>query len=198
NGKITLITSGETFTHITGVTDYSLIMIQTTRDATDENVEAIRNAVGEEYTFSDQRDQRTTGTYIAFLLSVYGFLVIITLVTVLSIINSISMSVSAKIKQYGAMRAVGMDEHQVTKMIAAEAGTYAVMGCFVGCAVGLLMSKLLYDTLITAHYSYAIWCVPIIPLIIILVFVLGATVAAIYAPSKRIRKMMVTDTINEL
>ncbi|MEG2436114.1 MAG: FtsX-like permease family protein [Ruthenibacterium sp.] len=198
NGEITLITSGETFARLTGITDYSLVLVQTTKDATDENVASMRDIIGENNVLNDRRDLRTTDTYTAFLLFVYGFLAMITLVTVLNIINSISMSVSAKIKQYGAMRAVGMDEHQVTKMIAAEAGTYAVMGCFVGCAVGLLMSKLLYDTLITAHYSYAIWCVPIIPLIIIRVCVLGATVAAIYAPSKRIRKMMVTDTINEL
>lgn len=198
NGKITLITSGETFTRITGVTDYSLIMIQTTRDATDENVEAIRNAVGEEYTFSDQRDQRTTGTYIAFLLFVYGFLAIITLVTVLNIVNSISMSVSAKIKQYGAMRAVGMDERQITKMIAAEAFTYALSGCAVGCAVGLLISKLLYDNIITAHFNYATWSLPVIPIMIILLFVFVAAITAVYAPSKRIRNISVTETINEL
>ncbi|WP_346939598.1 FtsX-like permease family protein [uncultured Clostridium sp.] len=198
NGKITLITSGETFTRITGVTDYSLIMIQTTRDATDENVEAIRNAVGEEYTFSDQRDKRTTGTYIAFLLFVYGFLAIITLVTVLNIVNSISMSVSAKIKQYGAMRAVGMDERQITKMIATEAFTYALSGCAVGCAVGLLVNKLLYDNLITTHFSYATWSLPVIPIMIILLFVFVAAIAAVYAPSKRIRNISVTETINEL
>ncbi|MBN1876363.1 MAG: ABC transporter permease [Anaerolineae bacterium] len=198
NGKITLITSGETFTRITGVTDYSLIIIQTTKDATDENVEAIRNAVGDEYTFSDKRDQRTTGTYIAFLLFVYGFLAIITLVTVLNIMNSISMSVSAKIKQYGAMRAVGMDERQITKMIAAEAFTYALFGCAVGCAIGMLVSKLLYDSLITSHFNYATWSLPVIPIMIILLFVFGAAIAAVYAPSKRIRDMAVTDTINEL
>ncbi len=77
NGKITLITSGETFTRLTGVTDYSLITIQTTKDATDGNVEAIRNVVGEKYKFSDQRDQRTDSTYMAFMLFVYGFLAII-------------------------------------------------------------------------------------------------------------------------
>jgi putative ABC transport system permease protein len=198
NGKITLITSGETFTRITGVTDYSLIMIQTTRDATDENVEAIRNAVGEEYTFSDQRDYRTTSTYIAFLLFVYGFLAIITLVTVLNIVNSISMSVSAKIKQYGAMRAVGMDERQITKMIAAEAFTYALSGCAVGCTVGLLISKLLYDNIIITHFNYATWSLPVIPIMIILLFVFVAAIAAVYAPSKRIRNISVTETINEL
>ncbi|KEJ00133.1 ABC transporter permease [Clostridium botulinum A2B7 92] len=198
NGKITLITSGKTFTRLTGVTDYSLIMIQTTKDATDGNVEAIRNVVGEKYKFSDQRDQRTDSTYMAFMLFVYGFLAIITLVTVLNIMNSISMSVSARIKQYGAMRAVGMDEHQITKMIASEAFTYSISGCIVGVVVGLFISKLLYDNLITAHFSYATWSIPIMPIIIVLLVVAITAIAAVYAPSKRIRNMAVTDTINEL
>jgi ABC-type antimicrobial peptide transport system permease subunit len=198
DGEITLITSAETFSRLTGISDYSLVMVQTTKDVTDENVAAIRNAAGKNGTFSDLRDQRTTNTYIAFVLFVYAFLAIITLVTVLNIMNSISMSVSAKIKQYGAMRAVGMDERQITKMIAAEAFTYAVSGCAVGCIVGLLASKLLYNYLITAHYSYATWSIPGVPLVIILLFVVVAAIAAVYAPAKRIRNMAVTDTINEL
>ncbi len=109
SGKTILITSGKTFTRLTGVTDYSLILIQMTKDATDKNVEAIHNVVGEKYKFSDKREQRTTSTYMAFTFCVYGFLTIITLVSVLNIMNSISMSVSAKIKQYGAMRAVGYE-----------------------------------------------------------------------------------------
>lgn len=198
NGKITIITSAETFARLTGITDYSLIMIQTTTDITDEDVTAIHNAVGEEYTFSDKREQRTTGTYMAFLFFVYGFLAIITLVTVLNIMNSISMSVSARIKQYGAMRAVGMGEHQLTKMIAAEAFTYALSGCIVGCVAGLLLSKLLYDNLITSHFNYATWSIPVVPILIIFLFVFGAAIAAVYVPSKRIRNMAITDTINEL
>ncbi|WP_195199005.1 ABC transporter permease [Faecalispora jeddahensis] len=198
NGKITIITSAETFARLTGITDYSLIMIQTTTDITDEDVTAIHNVVGEEYTFSDKREQRTTGTYMAFLFFVYGFLAIITLVTVLNIMNSISMSVSARIKQYGAMRAVGMGEHQLTKMIAAEAFTYALSGCIVGCVAGLLLSKLLYDNLITSHFNYATWSIPVVPIIIIVLFVFGAAIAAVYVPSKRIRNMAITDTINEL
>lgn len=198
NGKITLITSGDTFMRLTGATDYSLIMVQTMRNATDKDVEAIRNVVDEEYTFNDRRDQRTEGTYFAFLFFVYGFLAIITLVTVLNIMNSISMSVSARIKHYGAMRAVGMDEHQLTKMIAAEAFTYAVSGCMVGCIAGLLLSKLLYDYLITSHFSYAVWSLPVIPMLIILLFVIGSATAAVYAPAKRIRNISVTETINEL
>ena len=130
-GKITLITSGETFTRLTGITDYSLIMIQTTSGATDEDVAAIRQIVEESgYTMNDKRDERTSGTYFAFVACVYAFLGIITLVTVLNIVNSISMSVSARIRQYGSMRAVGMDGRQLSKMILAEAFTYAFWGCY--------------------------------------------------------------------
>lgn len=198
NDKVTLITSGETFTRLMGITDYSLAMIQLTKDATDADVAAMQKVIGENAVFHDRRDQRTTSTYIAFLLFVYGFLAIITLVTVLNIMNSISMSVSARTKQYGAMRAVGLSKHQLTKMIAAEAMTYAGLGCLVGCGVGLPISKLLYSALITTHFSYAVWSVPTVPLIIILLFVLIATGAAIYAPARRMRNISVTETINDL
>ena len=198
HGKITLISSSDTFVRLTGEENYALIMVQTASGATDEDVQAIQTAVGDTFNFQDMRDGHTSGTYTAFVFCVYAFLSIIALVTVLNIVNSISMSVSARMKQYGAMRAVGMDERQVTKMIAAEAATYAVLGCAVGCIIGLPLSKLLYDSLIARHFPYAVWNFPIGSLIIILLFVSLAVVAAIHAPAKRIRSMPITATINEL
>lgn len=89
-------------------------------------------------------------------------------------------------KQYGAMRAVGMDEGQITKMIAAEAFTYAFFGCAVGCIAGLPLSKLLYDFLIMEHFPYAVWSLPITSLTMILLFVSFAAVIAVYGPVKEI------------
>ena len=40
-----LITSDETFVRLTGEEGYSLVLIQTTGDVTDENVQAIQNFV---------------------------------------------------------------------------------------------------------------------------------------------------------
>ena len=197
NGRITLISSSDTFVRLTGEENYALIMVQTASGATDEDVQAIQTAVGETFNFQDMRDGHTSGTYTAFVFCVYAFLSIIALVTVLNIVNSISMSVSARMKQYGAMRAVGMDERQVTKMIAAEAATYAVLGCAVGCIIGLPLSKLLYDFLIAEHFPYAVWHFPLGSLFIILLFVFLAAAAAIHAPAKRIRSMPITATIND-
>lgn len=198
HGRVSFIVSGETFVRLTGVTDYSLVMIQTTGDVTDEDVDAINTVLGEGFTLRDQREQRTSGTYTAFMLCVYAFLAIIALVTVLNIMNSISMSVTAKSKQYGAMRAVGMDGHQVTKMIAAEAATYALYGGVIGIAAGLVMSQMLFKVLIEGRFAYAAWTFPVFRLLVIAVFVAAATLAAIYAPSKRMRDMAVTENINEL
>lgn len=198
NGKLTLITSGKTFERLTGVSDYSLVMVRLSGGATDENVNAIKNAAQGKYDFRDKRSESTAGTYTAFVFCVYAFLMIIALVALLNIVNSISMSVSARTKQYGDMRAVGMDGRQITKMIAAEAFTYAGLGCVIGCVIGLLISNRLYGFLITEHFPYALWHFPINSLIIILVFVSAAAFAAVYAPSKRIRNMEITNAIKNL
>lgn len=149
--------------------------------------------------FSDRRstNAEVTATWIAFSLLVYGFLAIIALITVFHIINSLSMSVSARVKQYGAMRAVGMDGRQLTKMIAAEAATYAIFGSMVGCVLGLKTNQFMYEKLITAYWGDA-WSMSVRQLIIILILVFAAVAVAVYAPAKRIRNMQITETINEL
>lgn len=198
HGSLTLIASGETFARLTGTTGYSLLMIQTTADADDEDVAALRAAAGSEYTFQDKRGQRTAGTYLAFVLCVYAFLAIIILVSVLNIINSISMSVSSRIRQYGSMRAVGMDTRQLAAMIAAEAFTYALGGCALGCLVGLPLNKLLYQLLITAHFPYAVWQFPAASLLLILGVIFLATAAAAWLPTRRVKRLSVTETITFL
>ena len=198
HGRVSIIASGETFLRLTGITDYSLVMIQAAADMTDEDAAAINALLDESLILRDRRDQRTFGTYIAFVLCIYSFLAIIAMVAVLNIMNSISMSVSARSKQYGAMRAVGMDSRQVTRMIAAEAVTYALAGCVIGYVVGVAIGKLLFNILIQEHFAYAVWTLPVFRLLIVVVFVVAAMLAAIYTPSKRMRNMAVTETINEL
>ncbi|MDE7059401.1 MAG: ABC transporter permease, partial [Lachnospiraceae bacterium] len=102
-------------------------------------------------------------------------------------------------KQYGAMRAVGMNGRQLKRMIAAEAYPYAFFGCSFGCFLGLPLSKMMHDFLITSHFgeSFA-WTFPVWEILIIFLLVFLSVIAAVYLPSKRICEMEVTETINEL
>lgn len=107
------------------------------------------------------------------------------------------MSVSARIKQYGAMRAVGMDNRQLKRMISAEAYTYAISGLIVGCGIGLPLSRFLYNRLIT-HYFGIEWRFSILWFGIVVAFIFISAIVSVYAPAKRIRNMPITATINEL
>ena len=136
-------------------------------------------------------------TYWAFHLVVYAFLIVIAGITILNIVNSISMSVSARMKQYGILRAIGMDDAQLKRMVSAEAGTYAVSGLVVGIALGLVLNRMLYTRLIT-HYFGAAWQVPWGCLAVIVVVVLAAVVLAVYNQVRRILMQPITATISEL
>lgn len=198
DGDIILICSDETFLRLTGESRYNIVSVQMQPNATDGQVEAICDRVQGRHTFFDRHEEADRSTFFGFSLFLYGFLAIIALITLLNIVNSISMSVSARMRQYGAMRAVGMDGGQLTRMIAAEAAAYALTGCVLGCGAGLPLSKLMYDRLVTTHFPYDTWSLPVSSLLIVLLFILLATLAAVHSPARRIREMAVTETINEL
>jgi len=198
-GEYSIICSQETFARLTGEENYSMIGIQLSRQATDETVKQINSLAGSNVIFTDerQRNQEDANSWLAAKFLLYSFMAIIAMITLFNIINSISMSVTARIKQYGAMRAVGMDGEQLTRMIAAEAFTYAVSGLIVGSGIGIVLSRFLYVRLVTRYFGSQ-WSLPIVLIAIIVVFDTVSAAAAVYAPAKRIRNMPITATINEL
>ena len=198
-GEYSIICSQETFARLTGEENYSMIGIQLSRQATDETVKQINSLAGSNVIFTDerQRNQEDANTWLSMKFLLYSFMAIIAMITLFNIINSISMSVTARIKQYGAMRAVGMDGEQLTRMIAAEAFTYAVSGLIVGSGIGIVLSRFLYVKLVTRYFGSQ-WSLPVVLLAIIVVFDTVSAAAAVYAPAKRIRNMPITATINEL
>lgn len=200
DGQIDLICSTETFQRLTGESRYAIIDVHVEKDISDAAVEEL-SVVAKEmgHVLTDRRSEADRRYFYAFAAIVYGFLFIIALISVFNIINSISMSVSARTKQYGAMRAVGMDGRQITRMIMAESYMYVFCGCVFGCAAGLPASKIMYEKLITAHFGASFgWELPVAELLGILLIVIVSAMAAVYAPSRRIRDMAVTETINEL
>lgn len=197
-GKTTLIVSDETFRNMTGIADYTMLLIRLSDSATEEDVAALQALAGDRCQWTDNREFDTHGTYVAFLVCVYSFLVIIALVTILNIVNCISMSVSARIRQNGAMRAVGMSKKQLGTMVKAETLTYACLGCAAGLAIGLVFSKWLYGVLVTSHYAYAQWHLPVAELIVIAVFFSLSVAAGIRAPIRRLGEMSITETIGQL
>lgn len=198
DGQI-LICSQETFDRLMGKQKYGLIGVLLEKDGGDEAVAQIRSMENDNIIVTDRREnnRQDKATYQASRIICYGFLMIIGMITMFHIINSISMSVSARIRQYGVMRAVGMDDRQLCRMISAEALTYTCSGMLLGAGAGIFFNRFLYVRLITRYFGIP-WKLPVFWLGIVAVFVLISAAAAVYTPLKRIRNMSITETINEL
>lgn len=196
---VTIIAPETLFRRVAGEQNYNMIGVQLDRTASDETVLALAAFSSDQIVVQDLREsnRQDRGTYYAARIVLYGFLAIIGGISLLNITNSISMSVSARMKQYGILRAIGMDDAQLKRMISAEAGTYAVSGLVVGIALGLVLNRMLYTRLIT-HYFGAAWQVPWGCLAVIVVVVLAAVVLAVYNPVRRILMQPITATISEL
>lgn len=193
-GKLVLVCSEDTFRELTGKENYTIIDIQLYRNAPEDIADEIRAMAGDNIRFSDRRmsNREAKGAMYSFAVFVYGFLMIIALITVFHVINSIAMSVQARMKQYKAMRAVGMECMQMERMIIAEAGAYALVGIITGCGAGIPLNKMLYYNMITIRWGDA-WYFPSVSLAVILLAVGIALMFAVYSPIKRIRTMTVME-----
>ena len=197
-GNPLLVCTEETFTRLTGVDRYMLVNAVLKRDAAVETVQAIEELAGEN-NFRDRRQEKreTYGSYWVFRVAAYGFLAVIAMITIFHIMNSVSMSVTARMKQYGAMRAVGMSMGQLKRMIAAEALTYAVCGMMIGLAGGLFFHRLIIVKVLISHFG-GTWKIPTESIGAVFLLIVLSCGAAVYVPVKWLGTMAITETVNEL
>lgn len=194
----TLICSESLFRRLTGERGYTILDLQLT-DQSDAAVEELREIAGEDYSFSDQRasNQEVRAVYYSFALFVYGFLAIVALIAAFNIINSIGMSASARMEQYGVMRAIGTSVRQLRSMVIAETFTYVVCGLLLGLGAGLPLHRFLYRQIITSRWG-DVWTLPVFECAVIAAVIIVSAVIAVIGPIRRIYRMSVVETISVL
>ena len=191
-----IICSEQLFTESIGMAGYTAVDIQLAGSGSDETVSAIRSLFPPDSSIADKRlsNSESQSSYYTGAVFIYGFLLIIALITVFNIFNSMNASVAARTRQYGVMRSIGMGAGQLYKMIAAEAFTYAVLGCVTGCVLGLPLNKMMFQFLIAGKWGTS-WQLPAVSLLLIVVLCFGSAALAIRRPIKKIGKLSIVDTI---
>ncbi len=201
-----IICSEELFTESVGAVGYAAIDIQLGGGGrpledgkaadNDGTVSAIRGLLPADCTLADKRlsNEESQSSYYTGAVFIYGFLIIIALITVFNIFNSMNASVAARTRQYGVMRSIGMGTGQLYRMIAAEAATYAVLGCIAGCVLGLPLNKMMFQFLIADKWGIS-WQLPAPSLALIVILCFGSAALAIRRPIRKIRRLSIVDTI---
>lgn len=191
-----MICSEQTFIDLTGDSGYTAIDIQLLEKGSSDTVAAIRRLLPADSFVSDKRlsNSEAQSSYYTGAVFIYGFLIIIALITVFNIFNTMNASVASRTKQYGIMRSIGMEAGQLYKMIAAESLTYAVLGCVTGCGLGLPLNKIMFQFLIADKWGTR-WQIPAGPLLLIVLLCFGSAMIAIRRPIKQISRMEIVDII---
>ena len=191
-----IICSEHLFTESIGMAGYTSVDIQLADSGSDETVSAIRNLFPPDSSIADKRlsNSESQSSYYTGAVFIYGFLLTIALITVFNIFNSMNASVAARTRQYGVMRSIGMGAGQLYRMIAAEAATYAVLGCVTGCVLGLPLNKMMFQFLIAGKWGTG-WQLPAASLLLIVVLCFGSAALAIRRPIRKIGKLSIVDTI---
>ena len=191
-----MICSEQTFAALVGDLGYTTIDVQFSSAGGDDTVSTIRSMIPSDSTVSDKRvtNSESQSSYYTGAVFIYGFLIIIVLITVFNIFNSMNASVASRTRQYGIMRSIGMGTNQLYKMIAAEAFTYAILGCVVGSVLGLPLNKLMFQFLIADKWGTA-WQIPVGSLLLIVFLCLASATIAIRRPIRQISRMAIVDTI---
>lgn len=194
------VCSEELFETLTGEQDYAVLDIQLQSDAGDAQVQKIRNTVEQawdgEISFSDKRigNREVKGASYSMAVFLYGFLAVVAMIAFFNIINSIAMSVAARMREYGIMRAVGMDMRQISRMIWGETLTYAVFGTVFGCMAGLPLNRVLFRSLVTARWGEG-WTLPVWELLVIVLIMSVSVCLAAAGPVRRVKRTPVVENL---
>ena len=130
------------------------------------------NDFGSNYV-SDNVDALETMNTVIFIIQVfvYGFITLISLITIANIINTISANIALRRKEFAMLKSVGTTPKGFSKMVSLESVFYALKAVIFGVPISVLISvvlnKMLGESSIPYHFDIKLYLS-----VIIVVFVL--------------------------
>ena len=130
------------------------------------------NDFGSNYV-SDNVDALETMNTVIFIIQVfvYGFITLISLITIANIINTISANIALRRKEFAMLKSVGTTPKVFSKMVSLESVFYALKAVIFGVPISVLISvvlnKMLGESSIPYHFDIKLYLS-----VIIVVFVL--------------------------
>jgi len=132
-----------------------------------------------------------------FILSVfsYGFIVLITLISVANILNTISTSIQLRRREFAMLRSIGMTEKGFYRMINYESILYGVKALLYGLPISFGIMVLIYWSILkTSYYPFQLPWVHLGILFVVLFMIVGLSM--MYSGSK-VKKGSIVDAIKQ-
>lgn len=194
----TLITTEKQYIELTNDSTLDVIDVQLEDANQEQTIREMRAMLSSDISFHDsrQKNAEVDQAFFSIAVFVYGFVVVIALISVLNIVSTIHTSVASKVRYLGVMRAVGMTGRQLDRMVLAEAGVYSLVGALAGCVLGVLLQRNL--TMQSLSFANIPWTFPWLEIVIIAVLVIVITVLSVLHPLRQIKSTGIAEVVVSL
>ena len=126
---------------------------------------------------------------------VYGFIVVISLVSVTNIINTISTNINLRKREFAIIKSIGVTPQGFKKMIYMESILYGILSLLYGIPIGICMNVLMNKILEGVITVQTL--IPYKAILICVVAIFVITFIASYIPLKKISKENIIDNIRQ-
>jgi len=198
-GSLEVIVSEKTMKQIMNekteiVVETSLYMNTSDSMATQEAIEEITDSNVSIYNVSQNR-QRTKQLILLMSVFTYGFIALISLISIANIFNTISTSISLRKREFAMLRSVGMTSKGFNKMINYESIFYGFNALMYGLPISVLVMFGIHWSLgYTFEYGFTLPWKSIL-FVIIIIFIIVSS-AMLYSTSK-IKKENIIDGLKQ-
>jgi len=197
-----MIVSEETFNKLSNKKNYSQIYINLDEDANRTYVENQLNEIAtskgswEVVSFRKViEDIEKFANTTVYILYIFG--TVIFFISISSIANSISTNILTRTTQYGILRAVGLNEKNLRKMMMIEGFLFSAKGGIWGIIVGSIVG-IFWFAIMAANGAYIKFMIPWLQILLIFVVTILCGMLITLIPFNRLKKTSIIESIRDI
>lgn len=141
--------------------------------------------------YNEVREGRNTVLVVNIF--VYGFMVVVMLICAVNVLNTISTNIQMRKRELAMLRAIGMSQGQLMRMLLVECLLYGLIGTFWGSIAGFGLGGLLF---IAIHNAFEASLMH--PLLYVVVGMVGAIALSLLAGLGPIRRVVKASVVEEI
>ena len=127
---------------------------------------------------------------------VYGFIVMISLIGIVNVINTISLNILLKKKEFGTLGTIGMDRKQLYKMVILEGVLHGIIASIIGGIIAVSLTLLAVRIVSFGFtFGYKLYWQPFFIGFVVNIVV---TIIASLIPLNKLKKMSLVETVRNI
>lgn len=193
---IQMITTPKVIENITGDNAYDRIFIQASPETDNGAIVGYFKSLVQQdagYNYRDRVEEMKQARNDALTLNIflYGFIGVIAAIAFLNILNTVSTNLILRTKEFAVLKAIGMTQKEIRKMVLLEGVFYGVFAAVYGSLLGTGLS---YGVSYLMRNAVQIeWVMPWSSILIGSLGAIIATLIASYWPLRRLERIQITD-----